>query len=76
VRPYFIRVRSYFIHAHPTLQPYASLWQPFAPSIKLCALQPVQYNGSLHLAIQRGSHRGQSNSGFTLSEVNMALILI
>jgi hypothetical protein len=24
----------------------------------------------------RGSHRGQSNSSFTLSEVNMALILI
>jgi hypothetical protein len=36
----------------------------------------MQYNGSLHLAIQCGSHCGQSNSGFTLSEVNMALTLI
>jgi hypothetical protein len=39
----------------------------------------VQYNGSTssHPTWQRrGSHRGQSNSGFTLSEVNMALILI
>jgi hypothetical protein len=62
VRPYFIRsrlsficVRPYFIRACPTLRPYAPLWQPFAPSIELCALQPVQYNGSLYPAIQRGS---------------------
>jgi hypothetical protein len=56
VRPYFIRVRLYFIRACPTFRPYAPLWQPFAPSIELlCALPPVQYNGSLHPAIQRGS---------------------
>jgi hypothetical protein len=36
----------------------------------------VQYIGSLHPTIQRGSHRGQSNSGFIMSVVNMALILI
>jgi hypothetical protein len=33
-------------------------------------------NGSLHLAIQRGSHHGQTNSGFILSKVNMVLTLI
>jgi hypothetical protein len=83
MRPYFIRLRlsfirmrPYFIRARPTLRPYVPLWQPFVPSIELCVLQPVQYNGSLHLAIQRGSHRGQSNFDFTLSEVNMALTLI
>jgi hypothetical protein len=76
VRPYFIRVRPYFICARPTLRSYVPLWQPFVPSIELCALQPVQYNGNLHPTIQRGSHRGQRNSDFTLSEVNMALTLI
>jgi hypothetical protein len=62
MRPYFIHscffficMRPYFIRARPTLRPYAPLWQPFVPSIELCALQPMQYNGSLHPAIQRGS---------------------
>jgi hypothetical protein len=51
----FICVCPYFIRACPTPRPYAHLWQPFAPSIELCALQPVQYNRSLHPAIQCGS---------------------
>jgi hypothetical protein len=62
MRPYFICLRlsfisvcPYFICAHPTLRPYVPLWQPFVPSIELCALQLVQYNGSLHPTIQRGS---------------------
>jgi hypothetical protein len=51
----FIRVLPYFIRVHPTPRSYVPLWQPFTPSIELCALQLVQYNGSLHLAIQHGS---------------------
>jgi hypothetical protein len=66
---YTMAVPPYFIRARPTPRPYA-------PPIELCALQPMQYNRSLHPAIQRGSHCGQSNSNFTLSEVNMALTLI
>jgi hypothetical protein len=68
MRPYFIRAHPYFIRVRPTLWPYAPLWQPFTPSIELCALQPVQYNGSLHPAIQRGS-----NVAATVDKVTLVL---
>jgi hypothetical protein len=74
-RLFFICVRPYLIRARPIPRPYPPLWQLFTPFIELCALQFVQYNGSLHPATQRGSHHGQSNSNFILSEVNMVLTL-
>jgi hypothetical protein len=59
----------------PLLGMHAPMAAVRAP-IELCGLQSMQYNVSLHPAIQRGSHCGQNNSNFTLSEVNMALTLI
>jgi hypothetical protein len=53
--PFPSRTCPYFIRAHPTFQPYAPLLHPCEPPIVLCSLQPVQYNGSFHPAIQRGN---------------------
>jgi hypothetical protein len=66
--------------ARPTPWPYVPLWQPFAPPIELCGLQPMQYNGSLYPVIQRGSDVATTvdkvTPVFPLLKVNMVLTLI
>jgi hypothetical protein len=60
--PWGCCVRTPLRHARPLLACATSLptrarplWQPCAPPTEPCTLQVMQYNGSLHPTIQRGS---------------------
>jgi hypothetical protein len=61
----------------------APLWPPCAPLKQPCAPPPRRARPNTYNVIAKdptwqrcGSHRGQSNSGFTLFEVNMPLTLM
>jgi hypothetical protein len=61
----------------------APLWPPCAPLKQPCAPPPRHARPNTYNVIAKdptwqrcGSHRGQSNSGFTLFEVNMPLTLM